>query len=91
MSVYVDEIMVWPHAKGIFRGGSCHLTADSLDELHAFAAKVGLKRAWFQNHPLAPHYDLTPGRRAVAVKAGAIEETRRDGARRRQAARLASK
>lgn len=26
-----------------------HLTADTLDELHAFAARLGLKRVWFQD------------------------------------------
>jgi hypothetical protein len=28
-----------------------HLLADSLDELHAFAGKLGLQRAWFQAPP----------------------------------------
>lgn len=44
-----------------------------LEELHAFAARIGLKRAWFQRHRLAPHYDLTVRRREAAVRAGAIE------------------
>lgn len=90
MAVYVDEIVVWPGAKGIFAMGSCHLTADTLDELHAFAAKVGMKREWFQDHALCPHYDLTRARRKAAVKLGAIEEGAMDGARRRRAARKAA-
>jgi len=45
MSVYVDEIRVWPHAKHrCFVDGSCHLMADTLDELHAFAVRLGLRR-----------------------------------------------
>lgn len=73
MSVYVDEIRKWPHAKHPFLNGSCHLTADTLDELHAFAVgKLKMKREWFQDHPIAAHYDLTPGRRADALKHGAI-------------------
>lgn len=58
-------------------GPSCHLISDATPgdnaELHAFAALVGLKRAWFQRSTSGPHYDLTAGRRAAAVKAGAVE------------------
>lgn len=39
-----------------------HLMSDSLDELHSFAGKIGLKRKWFQNHERHPHYDLTSNR-----------------------------
>ena len=44
---------------------------------HAFAASIGLRREWFQDHPSAPHYDLTPAKRALAVANGARETTRR--------------
>lgn len=88
MTVYVDEIVKYPGAKPPFDKGSCHLTADTLDELHAFAAKIGMRRSWFQNHKLCPHYDLTPRRRAEAVRLGATEEGALEGARRRRAARL---
>lgn len=53
----------------------CHLFADSLDELHAFAARIGLKREYFQNVPGFPHYDLTQTKRALAVKEGAAQIT----------------
>lgn len=48
-----------------------HLVADSLEELHRFAASIGLKRCWFQaSHYL--HYDLTTAnKRRVAKAAGA--------------------
>lgn len=38
-----------------------HLISDkSLDELHDFAASMGLKRHWFQGKNKGhPHYDLT--------------------------------
>lgn len=57
----------------------CHLFSDihDLDELHAFAEKIGLKRCWFQNHQSLPHYDITPNRRTVAVAYGAKEVTDR--------------
>lgn len=48
-----------------------HLVADSLEELHAFARLIGLKRCWFQNHRRHPHYDLMRGRKQAAVDAGA--------------------
>jgi Protein of unknown function (DUF4031) len=76
VSVYVDQISIWPTTIRCFKGGSCHMIADSLDELHAFARKIGLRKGWFQQGRM-PHYDLTPKRRVVAVQMGAIELTRR--------------
>ena len=54
-----------------------HLYADTLDELHAFAKRLGLRREWFQNRKNLPHYDLNSSRRKVAVSLGAIETTRK--------------
>lgn len=71
VTVRVDPIQVWPTKLRIFKGGSSHLTADTLDELHAFAKRLGLRREWFQDHRVMPHYDLTPKRFAAAVAAGA--------------------
>ena len=56
----------------------CHLIADDLKELHEFAAKLGLKREWFQNHRIQPHYDITESKRAIAVRMGANEITTKD-------------
>ncbi len=72
MGVFVDELRVWPHAQGPFRAGSCHMTATTVEELHAFAAGLGLRRAWFQDHRIAAHYDLTPPGREAALRRGAI-------------------
>lgn len=91
MSVYVDTLLIYPGAKRPFDKGSCHMTADTLEELHEMATKIGMKREWFQDHPRMAHYDLTPQRRAKAIKFGAIEETCTDGARRRRAMREAAK
>lgn len=83
--VYVDKLFRWPiektkpEAQALARrtgGWWCHLTADTEDELHAFAAKLGMKRAWFQGPPHhRPHYDLTPGKRLQALGLGAVEGT----------------
>lgn len=56
----------------------CHLFTDgSLDDLHLFARRLGMKREWFQNHTRLPHYDLVPSKRAKALALGAIEVDRR--------------
>lgn len=73
MAVYVDnERIEW-------RGKLwCHLVADSLDELHAFAARIGLQRSWFQGHASYPHYDVTTGVRERALNAGALASRKRE-------------
>lgn len=75
MSVYVDRLRpVTPTAKWPWHYAA-HLTADTLDELHAFARKLGLKREWFQDHPRHPHYDLTDNKRLEAIcDFGAIKD-----------------
>lgn len=68
MPVYVDKLRDW----GWKLGPSCHLIADTNEELHEFAAKLGMRRAWFQTDG-DPHYDLTASKRAAAVRLGAVE------------------
>lgn len=88
--IMVDELKVWPTAWGPFRAGSCHLTTDgTVDELHAFAARLGLRRSWFQHNPLAPHYDLVQSKRELALELGAVFVTARDQAKARIEARRA--
>lgn len=83
--IMVDAIAHWPGARPPFHRGSAHLTTDGpLDELHAFAKRIGLRRQWFQDHPIAPHYDLTPERHARALAAGATLVPAREQARRRR-------
>jgi len=73
-----------PRVPRCFREGSCHLTTDgTLDELHAFARKISLRRGWFQAHATHPHYDLTPARRAAALAAGAVFVPAKEQARAR--------
>jgi len=48
-----------------------HLVSDtSLEELHAFAAGLGLRREWFQEKSI-PHYDLTGDVYELALERGA--------------------
>jgi len=53
----------------------CHMTADSLSELHDMADQIGMERKWFQAPPKAshPHYDIPEDRRARALALGAVE------------------
>lgn len=62
MSVYTDGV---------------HLVADTIEELHAFAESIGMKRKWFQNHR-KPHYDLLGRRAEIAYLKGAKKVTNRE-------------
>lgn len=69
MTVYVDDVRI-PFGRMIM----AHMWADSVDELHAMAAAVGLKRRWFQTPPAASwdHYDVSLGTKAKALARGAV-------------------
>lgn len=78
MTVYVDDARI-PARVGRISGRWSHLFTDSTDlaELHAFAGRIGLRRAWFQHKP-GPgydfsHYDVTDGKRRQAIAAGAVQ------------------
>jgi hypothetical protein len=70
VAVYVDE-PIWQ-----WRGRRwCHLTADDGEELHRFAAELGLRRRWFQSKPGRPwhdHYDVPEEVRERALAHGAV-------------------
>jgi hypothetical protein len=68
MAVYVDDAFWrWQGLKW------CHLLADDIDELHRFAARLGVHRASYQGPPRtsAPHYGLTAFERRRAMALGA--------------------
>jgi hypothetical protein len=71
MPVYVDCAQ-----NGLGRMKMCHMIADTPDELHAMARRIGMRREWFQPRSF-PHYDVAKGRREVAVSLGAIVCDRR--------------
>ncbi len=71
MSVYVDDMRYCiPNKKWRWKQ-ACHLFADTEKELYQFAKSIHLKRNWFQNKTI-PHYDLTSGKRKLAIAKGAI-------------------
>lgn len=80
MTVYVDQL-------NRYNGGNrwCHMIADTVDELHAMAERIHMKREWFQGMPEHfPHYDLMPRRRHWAINFGAVELGNRDFVRKMQ-------
>lgn len=77
MSVYVDEIQEYPYTNLKCKQW-CHMFADTDDELHTMATKIGLQRSWHQNKPGFSHYDLVPSKRAKAIQCGAKQLTSRE-------------
>lgn len=76
MSVYVDAARHRTGPKG--RKKYCHMTADSEEELHAFAAFIGVKRCWFErSRKGVPHYDLDERKRVLALEAGAVDASKK--------------
>lgn len=71
MAVYVDNFRC-PARVGRIRARWSHLTADTREELAAFAAELGLDPAWLQDKGDGRwHYDVTDRVRAKAIEAGA--------------------
>lgn len=76
MAVYVDDMQA-----GYGRMKMCHMIADTDEELHAMADKIGVARRWHQK-PGTPqsHYDICLSKRALAVQHGAVEIKMRETA-----------
>jgi hypothetical protein len=69
MPVLVDPLRRYDHVAFSIKDW-CHMAVDGpFEELHAFAAQLGIPRARFQGD----HYDLPPWVRARAVELGALE------------------
>jgi len=72
MSVYVDAPI---HR---FRGMiMCHMMADTPEELHEMADKIGVARRHAQHKTLL-HYDICKSKRGLAIEYGAIPISRRE-------------
>ena len=80
MAILVDPA-TWPARDRLW----CHLVSDvSFDELHSFAARVGMPERAFHRD----HYDVPAERRDEVVEAGALPVTSRELVRRITAAGL---
>lgn len=77
MSVYVDNSQ-----NRFGRMKMAHMIADTPEELHAMADKIGVARHWYQvaggpNPASFPHYDIAMSKRLLAIQHGAIPLDRR--------------
>jgi len=71
VTVYVDE-MKRPLGNMVM----CHMVADTPGELRAMAARIGLRAGWIQFAGTPKeHFDVSLGKRNLAVKKGAVEIT----------------
>jgi Protein of unknown function (DUF4031) len=74
MPVLVDPLREYPHS-GLLIRHWCHMAVDGpFEELHAFAATLGISRTRFQGD----HYDLPSWMRERAVAHGAEEVSTRE-------------
>ena len=70
MTVYVDDMYLYP--MGQFRRMKMsHMIADTKNELHAMAKKLGLRHSWYQGD----HYDVSMTKREEAIRFGAVPVT----------------
>ncbi len=79
MTVYVDDMRA-PYGRYIM----CHCWADTRDELFAMMQTIGVQLKWFQRPASTcdvafgmeaswEHFDIAWSKRALAIKAGAVE------------------
>ena len=69
MTVYVDD-MEAPFGRMLM----CHMIADTRSELLDMVDRIGVARKWIQQRGThQEHFDISKGRRALAVKQGAVE------------------
>jgi Protein of unknown function (DUF4031) len=74
MPVMVDPIRHYSYVRLAIKDW-CHMAVDgTFEELHQFAAGLGIPRSRFQGD----HYDLVPWLRERAVAMGAIEVSSRE-------------
>ncbi len=74
MAILIDPLREYP-GTGLPFSHWCHAVSDaSFEELHAFAARIGIPRRYFQGD----HYDLPAHLRPRALELGAAAVTTRE-------------
>lgn len=69
VTVYIDDMNA-PFRRMIM----CHMIADTEEELHQMADKIGVARKWYQRN----HYDICLSKKKLAIQHGAKEITWRE-------------
>ncbi len=73
MTVYVDDMYKVPMGR-FGRMKMSHMIADTEDELHRMAIKIGVFKKWYQRD----HYDICMSKREHAINLGARAITMRE-------------
>lgn len=75
MTVYVDDMRA-KYGRMIM----CHMIADTDEELHDMADKIGVSRKWWQDpkEKWGSHYDIALSKKALAIENGAVQITWRE-------------
>lgn len=66
MTVYVDSMKA-KYGRMVM----CHMIADTEEELHKMAKRIGVARKWYQDN----HYDICLSKKRLAISFGAKEIT----------------
>lgn len=74
MAVYIDNY------NASFQGMvMCHMVANTTEELLAMVDRIGVNRKWIQYlGTYNEHFDICLAKKALALKAGAVEISARD-------------
>jgi hypothetical protein len=72
VTVYIDDMYRYPMGQ-FGRMKMSHMVADTEEELHAMAARIGVARRWYQGD----HYDIAISKRDLAIRYGAKPVTLR--------------
>lgn len=75
--IYIDK-PEWSKHGGKSRKKYSHMIADSLTELHDFAAKIKVKRHFFHASSRIKHYDIAEEMFQVVLDNGAMEVDTRE-------------
>lgn len=69
-AVFVDDMYRYPTGQ-FHRMKMSHMIADTEEELHVMADKIGIARKWYQGD----HYDISMTKRQLAIRYGAVPIT----------------
>ena len=74
--IYVDAPIFKKSPTG--RKSYAHMVGTTLEEVHAFAERIGVKKHFWHKHDRLSHYDITAEQHAIAILSGAQLVSSRD-------------